>query len=225
MTLEMPKIQKSTNNAIQDHAMLQFTWKFDESARNPYCDKITTHLEQIMFSTGIDEGQLSPYAISSVTIHVTAILQVGQQKFWLSWYLWWAWGAGLFCPYATQCREPCYSYPGNLVNQHITPIELLCWWGNLVRIISLMSMKTVKLAHIQYHQRECSSGTTKMTMKILSQYMHYHPQQNNPMLQCALFWCWVPLCAPFTNSLIECYFIMMVATLIGIFMAILLILI
>ena len=30
--------------------------------------------------------------------------------------------------------------------------------------------------------------------------------------RCALFWCWVPLCVPFTNSLIVCHFIMMFAT-------------
>ena len=40
-----------------------------------------------------------------------------------------------------------------------------------------------------------------------------------------LFWCLVSLCVPFINSLIECYFIMMVATIIGTFMAILSILI
>ena len=28
-----------------------------------------------------------------------------------------------------------------------------------------------------------------------------------------MFWCWVPLCVPFTNSLIGCYFFMMVAIL------------
>ena len=44
------------------------------------------------------------------------------------------------------------------------------------------------------------------------------------VLGCALFWCWVSLCVPFTHSLLECSFIMMVATIIGIFMAILFIL-
>ena len=33
---------------------------------------------------------------------------------------------------------------------------------------------------------------------------------------CALFWCWVSLCVPLTNSLIEFYFIMMIVTIIGI---------
>ena len=42
---------------------------------------------------------------------------------------------------------------------------------------------------------------------------------------CPLFWCWVSLCVPFTNCLTERYFIMTVATIIGIFMAILLFLI
>ena len=45
---------------------------------------------------------------------------------------------------------------------------------------------------------------------------------------CALFWCWVSLCAPFTIFSIEFYFIMVfimiVATIIGIFMAILFVL-
>ena len=39
-------------------------------------------------------------------------------------------------------------------------------------------------------------------------------------LGCALFWCPVSLCIPFTNSLIACYSIMMVAAIIGIFMPI-----
>ena len=39
-----------------------------------------------------------------------------------------------------------------------------------------------------------------------------------------LFWCWVSLCFLFTNSFIECYFIVMVATTIGLFMFILFIL-
>ena len=34
----------------------------------------------------------------------------------------------------------------------------------------------------------------------------------------ALFWYWVSLCVTFTNSLIECYFAMMVAAIWGIFM-------
>ena len=41
------------------------------------------------------------------------------------------------------------------------------------------------------------------------------------ILGCALFWCWVSLHAPFTDSLIGCYFIIMGATINGIFMAIL----
>ena len=41
---------------------------------------------------------------------------------------------------------------------------------------------------------------------------------------CALFWCWVSLCVPFAYSLIELYFIMIVVTIIGIFMAIIFIL-
>ena len=46
------------------------------------------------------------------------------------------------------------------------------------------------------------------------------------VLGCVLFWCWVSLCVPFTNPLIECYFFMMIATIIWIFfMAILLIVI
>ena len=40
----------------------------------------------------------------------------------------------------------------------------------------------------------------------------------------ALFWCWLLLYFSFTNYSIECYFIMMVATTIGIFMSILFIL-
>ena len=40
---------------------------------------------------------------------------------------------------------------------------------------------------------------------------------------CALFWCWASLCVPFTNSMTEFYFIMMVVIIIGNFMAILLI--
>ena len=34
-------------------------------------------------------------------------------------------------------------------------------------------------------------------------------QSIGPFLGCALLWCWVSLCVPMTNSLIECYFIMM----------------
>ena len=41
---------------------------------------------------------------------------------------------------------------------------------------------------------------------------------------CALFWCWVSSCIPFTNSLIEFYFIKIIGTVIGIFMAIIFIL-
>ena len=44
------------------------------------------------------------------------------------------------------------------------------------------------------------------------------------ILWCALFWCWVLLCVYVTNSFIECYFVVMVATIIGIFMAVLFIL-
>ena len=33
---------------------------------------------------------------------------------------------------------------------------------------------------------------------------------------CALFWCWVSLCVPFTNFMVEWHFIMMGATIIGI---------
>ena len=50
------------------------------------------------------------------------------------------------------------------------------------------------------------------------------PQSIALVLWCALFWCWVSICVPFTNSLIQCYFIMIVATIIGICMAILFIL-
>ena len=41
----------------------------------------------------------------------------------------------------------------------------------------------------------------------------------------AFLWCWVSLCVHFTNSLIEFYFIMIVVFIMGIFMAILFILI
>ena len=37
------------------------------------------------------------------------------------------------------------------------------------------------------------------------------------VLGCALLWCWVPLCVPFTNSLIWFYFIMIVVTFIVMF--------
>ena len=37
------------------------------------------------------------------------------------------------------------------------------------------------------------------------------------VLGCALFWCWVSLCVPFTNSLIQVYFITIVVIIIGIF--------
>ena len=40
---------------------------------------------------------------------------------------------------------------------------------------------------------------------------------------CALFWCWWSLCVPLTNSLIEFCIIMIVVTIIGIFMAIIII--
>ena len=36
---------------------------------------------------------------------------------------------------------------------------------------------------------------------------------------CALFWCWVSLCVPFTNYMTECYFVMLVANMYVIFMA------
>ena len=48
----------------------------------------------------------------------------------------------------------------------------------------------------------------------------FHSQQDCSF-GCAIFCCWLSLCVPLTNSLIECYFIMMVATIIGRFMAIL----
>ena len=40
------------------------------------------------------------------------------------------------------------------------------------------------------------------------------------VLLSALFWCWLSLCVPFIISLIECYFIMMVAATVGKFIAI-----
>ena len=47
------------------------------------------------------------------------------------------------------------------------------------------------------------------------------PSKSTGLLFCfALFWCWVSLCAPFTSPLIACYFIMMVANILGIFMSI-----
>ena len=49
-------------------------------------------------------------------------------------------------------------------------------------------------------------------------------QSEGLVLGCALFWCWVLLCVPFTNSLIEFNFIMIVVTVNGIFVAILFIL-
>ena len=49
-----------------------------------------------------------------------------------------------------------------------------------------------------------------------------HPSQSKALfLGCALFGCWVSLGVLVTNSLIECYFIMIIATIIGIFVAIL----
>ena len=41
---------------------------------------------------------------------------------------------------------------------------------------------------------------------------------------CALFWCWVSLCVPYTNSLMKFYFIMIVVIIIEIVIAILFIL-
>ena len=52
----------------------------------------------------------------------------------------------------------------------------------------------------------------------------FTPSQFIDFFLCALFWCWVSSCVPFINCLIECYFIMTVATIIEIFMVILFIL-
>ena len=44
---------------------------------------------------------------------------------------------------------PCYSYPGNLINQNEIPIELTCQQVHLGLIMSLMSMKMLAyMVHI-----------------------------------------------------------------------------
>ena len=49
---------------------------------------------------------------------------------------------------------PCYSYPGNLVNQNDIPIELTCQQAHLGPIMSLMSMKMLaNMVHMWYSLR------------------------------------------------------------------------
>ena len=51
---------------------------------------------------------------------------------------------------------PCYSYPGNLINQNEIPIELTCQQAHLGLIMSLMSMKMLaNMVHIWYSLRWC----------------------------------------------------------------------
>ena len=51
---------------------------------------------------------------------------------------------------------PCYSYPGNLINQNEIPIELTCQQVHLGLIMSLMSMKMLAyMVHIWYSLRWC----------------------------------------------------------------------
>ena len=51
---------------------------------------------------------------------------------------------------------PCYSYPGNLINQNKIPIELTCQQAHLGLIMSLMSMKMLaNMVHMWYSLRWC----------------------------------------------------------------------
>ena len=51
---------------------------------------------------------------------------------------------------------PCYSYPGNLINQNKIPMELTCQQARLGLIMSLMSMKVLtNMAHLHYHSIWC----------------------------------------------------------------------
>ena len=46
---------------------------------------------------------------------------------------------------------PCYSYPGNLINQNEIPIESTCQQAHLELIMSLMSMKMLaNMVHMWY---------------------------------------------------------------------------
>ena len=48
---------------------------------------------------------------------------------------------------------PCYSYPGNLVNQNDIPIELTCKQAHLGLIMSVMSMKMLaNMVHMWYSE-------------------------------------------------------------------------
>ena len=51
---------------------------------------------------------------------------------------------------------PCYSYPGNLINQNKIPIELTCQQARLGLIMSIMSMKMLaNMVHMWYSLRWC----------------------------------------------------------------------
>ena len=51
-------------------------------------------------------------------------------------------------------QMPCYSYPGNLINQNEIPIELTCQQAHLGLIMSLMSMKMLaNMVHMWYSLR------------------------------------------------------------------------
>ena len=51
---------------------------------------------------------------------------------------------------------PCYSYPGNLINQNQIPFELSCQQAHLGLILSLMSMKMLaNMVHMWYSLRWC----------------------------------------------------------------------
>ena len=51
---------------------------------------------------------------------------------------------------------PCYSYPGNLINQNQIPIELSYQSAHLGLILSLMSMKMLaNMVHMWYSLRWC----------------------------------------------------------------------
>ena len=103
-----------------------------------------------------------------------------------------------------------------------------CWWQNISKLSQQRAGQKFEIysayRYIAEHQMIMDIGTLwhcALVSCTPSQYIGL-------VLGCALVWCLVSLCAPFTISLIELYFIMIfimrVVTIIGIFMAIVIIL-
>ena len=99
---------------------------------------------------------------------------------------------------------------------HIYQVLVWPWWCPMIRYCFPLLSCIVQDSLYQ----NIDTGT----MWLCALVSCIQPQSIGLILVCALLWCWVSLYVAFTNFMIECYFIIMVATIIGILMALLLIL-